>query len=83
MFNQLILHIKSVHKFSDQDKVVGSDDQNNDILTNDIETNPELTDTVENSGTKNKISYEVMKAMLLDHFENLNKSLSGGFSKTD
>ena len=84
MFNQLILHIKSFHKFSDQVAAARLDGENNDIpTTSDIEANTGLKNTVEDSGKENTMSYEVCKSMLLDHFRNLNESLSSGFSKND
>ena len=70
------------HMVSDED-TSGFDGENNDIPTDDIETKTEVTDTVEESGTENTLSYEVVKAMLLDHFQNLNKTLSDGISKLD
>ena len=87
MFSLLILHIKSSYKFSEQDTAVSTlkkvDGENNDVSTGNIEANTDLTDTVEDSGTENTISYEAFKEMLEDQFEKLSKNLSDGFTKFD
>ena len=87
VFSLLILHIKSSYKFSEQDTAVSTlkkvDGENNDVSTGNIEANTDLTDTVEDSGTENTISYEAFKEMLEDQFEKLSKNLSDGFTKFD